>query len=185
MTIALLVAAGENEVIGQAGDLPWRLPEDLKQFAKRTRGHAVIAGRVTHEAIRRRLGHPLPGRLTVVLSGGPGDQEVDRSGHPGVRYVGSTRSAFEAAEEHRTRNGQDEIFVIGGAQIYRAALGAVETVYLTRVHSTVQGDTRMPPGWLDGFDLVSRREVADERANAPYSFLRYERKAHGESVPAE
>jgi dihydrofolate reductase len=131
-------------------------------------GHAVVAGRLTHESIVERLGGPLPGRVTVVVtrSGRPDDDSArDREGDPvrrreegPVRYRDDVAGAL--AEAAGAIKGSDEVFVIGGAQIYAQALPAVTTVHLTRIHAIVDGDTRMPEGWLDPFALDEQRACA-------------------------
>jgi dihydrofolate reductase len=160
---SLIVAASANDVIGSGGALPWHLPEDLRRFRRLTAGHAVVLGRVTHESIVARLGRPLPGRTSVVVSSrGPGPA------HPEVVWAGSLDEALAAAAGRGP-----EVFVLGGASVYEQALPRVNRVYLTRVHREVAGDTSMPPGWLAGFTLVAR----DDRPGHGYSFLEYERRA--------
>jgi dihydrofolate reductase len=143
----MIVAAAENDVIGKDGKLPWHLPEDLTRFRTLTMGHAVIAGRVTHDSIVERLGHPLPGRFTLVAS------RTFTGTKSGVIYLPSIGDAVAAARAVESFSGGGEILVIGGAAVYAATLDQVERVYLTRVHSQVEGDTRLPSGWLDGFAL--------------------------------
>jgi dihydrofolate reductase len=161
MRTSLVVAADENDVIGLGDGLPWHLPEDLRRFKRLTLGHAVVVGRRTHEGIVARLGHPLPGRLTVVVSGRdvPGTVAVQRD----------PRAALALARAVEEFAGREEVFVIGGAQVYAALLDAVDRIYLTRVHRESGGDTAMPPGWLSGF-TVTAKEPGDG-----YTFLTYER----------
>jgi dihydrofolate reductase len=157
--IVLVVAAAENDVIGRDGSLPWHLPADLKRFAAMTRGHAVVMGRSTYHSIVERLGHPLPGRLSVVLS------TTLRAAPEGVAIARSTEEAAKAAEAH----GPADWFVIGGASVYAALLPEVDVIELTRVHADVDGDTRMPAGWLDGFTVTSTEPGSE------FSFIRLER----------
>ena len=161
--ISLIVAADELDIIGRNGTLPWHLPEDLKRFRALTEGHVVVAGRKTHESIVERLGKPLPGRTTVVVSRTMTAADAD------VVVVENVFDAMLAARTLEEERGGNEVFVIGGAQLYRGTVNVVDRIYLTRVHDKVDGDTRMPSGWLDGFTLVS----ADERDG--YTFLTYER----------
>jgi dihydrofolate reductase len=152
---SLIVAAAENDVIGADGALPWHLPEDLKRFRRLTAGHAVVLGRLTHESIVARLGRPLPGRTSVVVS----SREPGRGGSGAgggtaeVAWAGSVADGMTAARAAETAG---QVFVLGGASVYEQALPEVDRVYLTRVHREVAGDTRMPAGWLDGFELVGR-----------------------------
>lgn len=161
MTVHLLVAAAENDVIGRHGDLPWRLPADLKRFAALTRGGTVVMGRHTHESIIARLGHPLPGRRSIVVS-------QTLHGADGVDVVRTPDEAVAAA-------GAGDWFVVGGAAIYAALLPVVDVVELTRVHAEVDGDVRMPEGWLDGFTVTDQRPGPPEGADLPFSFVRLER----------
>lgn len=122
-----IAAMAENRVIGAQGRIPWHLPDDFRWFKQTTMGGVLIMGRKTYASI----GRPLPGRETVVLS---------RSGHapPGVRCVGDP-DALDPAGEERTH------WVAGGTEIYRLLLPRCDTLYLTRVHRTVEGDAFMPP----------------------------------------
>jgi dihydrofolate reductase len=167
LRVSMIVAATRDEVIGDAGDLPWHLPDDLRRFKALTSGHVVVVGRKTHESIVKRLGRSLPGRISVVVT-----REV-RPGEGSVIYQPTVAAALSVARAIEEFAGRDEVFVIGGAQVYEAALPSVDRVYLTRVESTADGDTRMPAGWLDGFALVDH-EVVETNA-LPYSLERYQR----------
>jgi dihydrofolate reductase len=156
MTISMILAADEKGSIGKGGTLPWHLPEDLKRFKALTLGHVVIAGRRTHEDIVRRLGHPLPGRRTIVVS-----RRTSFVDGPDVECRHRLDDALDAS---------DDVYVIGGAEIYRAALPRVTRIYLTRVFGDFNGDTRLDEGWLDGFTLTDA-----EPATEQYQFLTYER----------
>jgi len=170
MITSLVVAASRNDVIGQGLSLPWFLPEDLRHFKSLTIGHPVILGRLTHESILARLGHPLTGRTSIVISSQPRAQQED-----GLLWVPSVRSAISRASEVGARTAAGEIFVIGGASVYRQALPFVDKIYLTRVHSDISGDASMPSGWLEGFRLVARDDRPSLNGSHSYSFLEYER----------
>jgi dihydrofolate reductase len=135
-----IAAMSENRVIGYRNQIPWHLPEDFRWFKKMTTGNIVVMGRKTFESI----GRPLPNRTTWVLS---------RSGfcHPGVRTVRSLAEMNDAGESR-------EIFICGGAELYREALPGCTDLYLTRVKRVVEGDTFFPP-FEDRFELVT--EVLD------------------------
>lgn len=169
MTVSLVVAAAENDVIGDDGQIPWRLPGDMRRFARMTGGCAVVMGRVTYDSIVAKLGHPLPGRRSVVISRRPGPSA------PGTTWVDSATAAAAAAESFRREHGQAEWFVIGGARVYHQLLACVDVIHLTRVHAHVKGDTAMPAGWLDGFSLVTAERTEDVAADLSYSFLRLAR----------
>jgi len=127
--ISIIVAMAKNsKVIGQSGEVPWRLSADLKRFKELTLGHAVIVGRKTHESILKRLGKPLPNRKTIVLTRQQG------------RHAGGCLVAHSWKEALKLAEGEEEIFVIGGAEIYKLALPYTDTIHLTLVHADVAGD---------------------------------------------
>lgn len=169
MIVSLVVAASANEVIGADGALPWHLPGDLRRFRELTTGHVVVMGRLTYQSILDRLGHPLAGRISVVVS-----RTLRDPGYPGVLVAGSVPGALELAGRLAAEAGDDEFFVIGGESVYRDALPRTDRVYLTRVHGEVAGDRSMPDGWLAGFELATRD---DEAGAGRYSFLDYHKAA--------
>lgn len=146
----------ENRVIGANNALPWRLPADLKRFRRLTTGHPVIMGRKNYQSI----GRPLPERVNIVVTRNPSFQA------PGCTVVPSLAGAFAAA------GADDEIFIIGGADIYAQTLAHADRMYLTLVHAHVPGDTRFP-----SFDLAQWTEVERELHDADpahayaYSFV--------------
>ena len=129
LRVSLIVAVARNGVIGQSNQLPWRLPEDLKRFRAITMGHHIIMGRRTWESI----GRPLPGRTSVV---------VTRRGDYAARGALVVHSLAEALAACA---GDEEVFVIGGAEIYREALPLADRIYLTRIHADYAGDVFLPP----------------------------------------
>jgi dihydrofolate reductase len=144
-----IAAMSENRVIGNAGKIPWHLPEDFKWFKKMTTGQVVVMGRKTFESI----GKPLPNRETIVLSRG-------QFSHPGVRAVASL-------EEIDTPGEQREIFICGGAQIYEKALPHCSDLYLTLVKRVVDGDTFFPA-------FEERFEIVEEIMDCPeFNILHY------------
>jgi dihydrofolate reductase len=159
----MIVAATDDEVIGQGNELPWHLPDDLRRFRALTSGHVVVAGRLTQESIVKRLGRPLPGRFSVVVS------RESRAGDGTMIYQPSVPAALSVARGIEEFAGRDEVFVIGGAQVYQAALAEVDRVYLTRVHSAVDGDVRLSAGWLTDFSLV------DEEPRDGFTWRTYQR----------
>src|SRR5262249_55399161 len=138
MRLSLIVAADEQDVIGRDGALPWQLPDDLKRFKELTVGHVVIAGRLTHDSIVAQLVRRLPERRRVAGTRQPPGEPVEAE-----QYAPDVATALERALELA---GDDEVFVIGGAQMYEATLPLVQTVHLTRVRGTFDGDTALPPG---------------------------------------
>lgn len=139
--VALIVAMAKNRTIGINNTLPWRCPEDLKHFKALTMGHHMIMGRKTFDSI----GKPLPGRTTVVVS------RNAQLHIPGCTVVNSLSQAF-AVSAHDA-----QIFVVGGADIYRQAIGFADTLYITEIQQEVLGDASFPE-----FDLVQWREVSRE-----------------------
>ncbi len=149
----------ESGLIGRQGQLPWRLPEDLKHFRRLTLGKTVLMGRKTWDS----LGKPLEGRRNWVLS-------RDRSFRPpGCEVFGTLEDALAA---HR----DGELVVIGGAELYRQALPHVQTLHLTRVHARVEGDTQFPD-WNAGefTQTAAVQHGADARHPHAYSFITLER----------
>lgn len=130
--LALIVATARNGAIGRDGALPWHLPEELQHFKRLTLGKPVVMGRVTWESI----GRPLPGRTNIVIT-----RSADYDA-PGAEVVPSLDAALTRAAAIAGASG--EVMIIGGAQIYRAALPLVERVYRTRVETDVAGDAFFP-----------------------------------------
>lgn len=144
--VSLVVAVARNGVIGRDNDLPWRLPDDLKHFKAITLGKPVVMGRRTFESI----GRPLPGRENRVVSRRPGFEA------PGCRVFASLEAALAGPEP--------EVMVIGGGQIYAAALPLAQRLYITEVDAEVAGDARFPGIDPDGWREVScEAHAADER----------------------
>jgi dihydrofolate reductase len=164
--VSLIVAAAANGVIGCDNQMPWHLPEDLAHFKRLTLGHPVVMGRKTYESILAALGKPLPGRTNIVVTRQAGFAA------PGCIVAASLDAALAAAAR-----AAEEIFVIGGAEIYRLALERADRVYLTRIDAAFDGDATFP-----ALDPAAWRET--ERENHPpvcgrafgFAFLRYERR---------
>jgi dihydrofolate reductase len=159
--ITLVVAAARNGVIGHDGDLPWRLPDDLKQFKTTTMGRPIVMGRKTYEAI----GRPLPGRRNIVIS-----RSADFDA-PGCDVVASPQEAVERA-------GDGETMIIGGGAIYRAFLDMADRIVLTEVHAEVDGDTTFPALDRSTWQEVSREHhPADERHRFAFDTVDYRRRS--------
>lgn len=132
--IRIVVARSRNGVIGRDGDMPWRLPSDLKHFKAATLGAPVIMGRRTFQSI----GRPLPGRANIVVS---------RSGYEaeGVDVVATLEEAVGRATALAAETGADKISVIGGGEIYRQAMAFADELLITEVEAEIEGDTVFPP----------------------------------------
>lgn len=131
--IVLVAAHARNGVIGLDGDMPWRLPSDLRHFKAVTLGAPVIMGRKTYLSI----GRPLPGRANIVVS---------RSGFSaeGVETAASLEAAIELARDHARHSGAGQVSVIGGGEIYAQAIGLADELLLTEVDADIKGDTVFP-----------------------------------------
>lgn len=171
MRVSLIAAVADNDVIGRAGDLPWRLPADLKRFRRLTMGHHLIVGRKTWQSI----GKPLPGRRILVLTRA---EAVDPPGADPCRSLEEALARARAA-------GDVETFVAGGAQVYRLALPLADRLYLTRVHARPEGDVRFPPFDAGRWRLIERSEQpADARHAYRLSFETYDRWRERPAEPA-
>jgi dihydrofolate reductase len=150
--VSLIWAMTRNRVIGQGNGLPWRLPKDMQFFMKTTMGHPVIMGRKTFETMKA----PLPGRTNVVVTR---DSNYHREG---VLAAGDLRSALDLAEAQARQDGLDEVFVAGGAEIYRLALEVATRLYVTEIDAELAGDTFFPElDWTRWVRLRSERFTAD------------------------
>ena len=132
--IVLVVAVAKNGVIGRDGDLPWRLPSDLKRFKQLTLGKPVLMGRKTWDSI----GKPLPGRPNIVIT------RDTTFAAPGAEVVPSLDEGLAAARREAKQLGVDEICVIGGGQIYAQVFDRADILHVTHVEADVEGDTRFP-----------------------------------------
>jgi dihydrofolate reductase len=175
--LSLIVAASQNNIIGRNGELPWRLPADLAHFKRLTMGAAILMGRKTYDSI----GRPLPGRKSIVLTRDTAWRAIHDAPLPeGLLVVDSLDMAIEVAialaAQAEVQNA-DEVFVIGGGEIYRLALPQADRVYLTRVHTTVEGDAAFPALDPTEWRLTSSEDhPADERNKHPCTFEVWERQ---------
>ena len=162
--VALVVAVAENGIIGQHGQLPWgRMPADLRHFKQLTLGHPVIMGRKTFDSI----GKALPGRPNVVVTRQPGWAA------PGCEAAATVLGALERARELSA----ETVCVIGGGEIYREALPAVDVVYLTEIHHSFEGDASFPAlSPTDWREETRERHEADAQHAYAYSFVTLRRR---------
>ena len=157
MPVTIVAAVARNGVIGVDGGLPWQLPDDLRRFKELTLGHVLVMGRKTYESI----GHPLPGRTTVVVTR---NAQWDH-GSDEVRVAAGVPEAIEAAAAI-----DDEVFVVGGAQVYAGALPLTDRLELTLVDAEPEGDTTFPEvDWDEWLEL--RREEGEG-----FAYVTYERR---------
>lgn len=161
MELSIIVAAAENNVIGRENGLIWHLSADLKRFKVLTTGYTILMGRKTFESI----GRPLPGRRNVVISRNAAFRPA------GVEVAGSPAEAMEKLKE------EEKVFVIGGGTIYREFWDKADTLYLTRVGVSPEGDTFIPEILPSQWDLLDREDFeADGKNEYAYSFLDYRRR---------
>jgi dihydrofolate reductase len=159
--LAIIVAMARNRTIGINNTLPWRIPADLKRFKSLTMGHHLVMGRKTFDSI----GKPLPGRTTVVVT------RNDALKIEGCIMAYSLEEAIKACA------GDDEIFIVGGAELYALAMPLVDTIYLTEINRDVAGDT-----YFLEFDKTQWQELAREQCSQEtplaleYHFVTYGRK---------
>lgn len=160
-TVALVAAVSENGVIGREGGLPWHLPDDLRWFKRLTRGHVLIMGRRTFES----LDAPLPDRRLIVLT----RRHRFRAGDAAVARTLDDALALAGPVE--------QVFVVGGADVYRAALPIADRLFLTRVHAIVEGDVVFPEVDWSTWTLVEERfHPADARHAYAFTIQRYDRR---------
>ena len=152
-----IVAASENNIIGRKGQLPWHLPNDFKYFKNKTWGMPVIMGRNTFESLKK----DLPGRINIVIT-------RKKDWHPKNIFV--TNNIDEAIEKARESDAK-EIFVIGGGEVFKQTMEKVNRIYLTRVHTTIEGDTSYPELDTSQWKLTTEKSFpADEKNNYSYTF---------------
>ncbi|OUS14083.1 dihydrofolate reductase [Gammaproteobacteria bacterium 53_120_T64] len=164
--ISLIVAVADNGVIGSNNQLPWRISADLKYFKRVTLGKPIIMGRLTYESI----GKPLPGRTNIVLS----RDSAWRA--DGVERASDLNAALAIAKKIVDDSQLEELMIIGGATIYREALPQADRLYLTRVHTQVDGDAFFPELDLSQWLETPVEELASEGKTPACSFVRLDRK---------
>lgn len=163
MTLSIIVAASENNVIGINNHLPWHLPVDMKYFKDTTMGKPIVMGRKSFEE----LGRVLPGRPNIMITRQP------EYAAEGLYIVPSLEAGIEKAKTF----GTEEIFITGGGEIFKMALPIIDRLYLTRVHAEVTGDTYFPEFDPRGWKLVkNERHEKDEKHQYALTFQVWERE---------
>ncbi len=166
MQITLIVAKAKNNVIGRDNQLIWKLSADLKRFKNLTSGHFILMGRKTYES----LGKPLPNRTHLIITRNPDFQAPE--GH-------YTFSSFEDAVIFCNKISVDQLFIIGGGQIYTETIDRCDTLEITEVDAEPEGDTFFPeinPSiWIE-----TERESfpSDEKNEHPFAFVTYQKIKH-------
>ena len=171
MILTHVVACSENRVIGTQGGLPWDIPEDMKFFRDTTKGHVMIMGRKTFDSFN---GRALPNRYHIVVTRDPSKQKFESTEKSPVVFVASLKEATELASTLTSTWG-DEVFIIGGGEIYKQAFeqNLTDKIYLTLIHREFAGDTLYPEIDEKVFTLTERRDV---ESPIPFSFLTYLKK---------
>lgn len=159
---SLIVAATKDGVIGKNGDLPWRIPSDLSYFKRMTMGKKMIMGRRTFES----LPGMLKGRELIVLT-----RSEDYKVPDGVKLIHSLEDVLDY------ENLDEEVFIIGGGEIFRKFIPKCNKLYITWVNRSFEGDTYFPLEMIEGFKEVSREDATDEVSGISVSFTVYERSA--------
>jgi dihydrofolate reductase len=167
MTLVLVAAVARNGVIGHKGDLPWRMPGDLKRFKALTLGKPMVMGRRTFVSI----GRPLPGRTTIVVTRDRGFAA------PGVLVAASLPAALAAAAGEAARRGTDEIICAGGGELYAALIGTADRLELTLIDAEPAGDAffpALPPHLVEVARTPLPRDPRDDHAAIAVSYRRTE-----------
>lgn len=162
MQKSIIVAKAENNVIGKDNDLIWHMPNDLKHFRNTTMGHYIIMGRKTFEATKK----PLPGRTSIVITRNK-DYKAE-----GYIVVNTIDEALKLGEE----NKQEEVFILGGGEIYKQAMELADKIYLTEIKESFEGDTYFPEIDYSKWQETKRTEFEpDEKNPYPYAFVELKR----------
>ena len=159
-TVTLIAAASENNIIGKDNKLIWRLSDDLKHFKELTKGHFVIMGRKTFESMPKAL----PNRTNVIIT-----RKTDYKAENAI-VVNSLEKALKVAEN------DNQPFIIGGGEIYKLSMEIADRIELTRVHTSIKGDTSFPEINLEKWQEVkNEKRLKDEKNEYDFSFLRYDK----------
>ena len=166
MILSVIVAMAHNRVIGLNNQMPWHLPADLAWFKKNTLNKPVIMGRKTFESI----GRPLPNRHNIVIS-----RQIESIDNKisNVSWVKSIDAAISLAQKQQP----DEVFIIGGGNIYQQVLPLIDRLYLTHLNAELQGDTYFPDYLPEQWQVIYQEDhQADEKNSYPYQFRILQRK---------
>ncbi|MBP0724089.1 dihydrofolate reductase [Bacillus sp. RG28] len=156
--IAAIVAMAENRVIGKDNQLPWHISEELRYFKKVTTGHTILMGRKTYESI----GRPLPNRKNVVVTR---NKDYKAEGIEVIHHL---------SDYHPEEN--EDVFIIGGAEIFKESMGILDTLYLTEIQKEIEGDTFFPEFSKEEWKEVSSSEMnTDEKSGLQYVYKIYKK----------
>ena len=170
MTISLIAALAENRVIGKDNDLAWHLPDDMQYFMSTTKGHPVIMGRKNYDSIPEKF-RPLKGRKNIIITRNK-DYHLTHCAECAITH--SIDEAFDVARQEQV----EEVFVIGGGEIYKLALPMADKLYLTEIKSTIEGDTYFPIFDTTQWQEISRKpHDIDDRHEHAFDFVIYQRRS--------
>jgi len=161
ISISIIVAHASNYVIGKDGKLPWHIPADLKYFKELTYGSPIIMGRKTFESI----GRPLPGRHNIIITRNSEYNNAD------CAVVFDFQSALKEASNFAEKNGSSDIYIIGGAEVYKQAINFADKAYITEVHADFDGDAVFDMLDISNWKEISRDYHANETTDLSYSFV--------------
>jgi dihydrofolate reductase len=161
--ISIIVATSESGVIGHGNSIPWYVPRDLKHFKELTTGNTCLMGRKTYESIVKRLGHPLPNRKNVILTNQKDFQAPD------CTVVHSWAEALAATKA-------ENVFVSGGAEVYKLALPYTDRIYHTVIHTTCEGDAFFEFNQAEWNEVKKEFHPSDEKNQFDCTFFEYEKK---------
>jgi dihydrofolate reductase len=165
MILSIIVAVAKNNVIGKDNTLIWNLPADMKFFKEKTKSHVIITGRKNYESIPEKF-RPLPDRTNIVIT-----RQTNYKA-PGAIVVASIEAAIQYAKQH---HANEEVFIIGGAEIYKQTITICNKIYLTRIHHSFEGDAFFPELTTD-WKLVYQENIsADEKNKYPFTFQTWQR----------
>lgn len=165
MIVSLIAALSKNRIIGQNNDLPWHLPDDMKYFMQTTKGHHTIMGRKNYDSIPEKF-RPLPNRTNIVVT-----RQQDFKA-PGCLVVNSLEKGLEIAR----KNGEKEVFIIGGSDIYALGIPYAHRLYLTEIDAIIDGDTSFPEVNAKEWRETSRKpHAADARHLHGFDFVVYDK----------
>jgi dihydrofolate reductase len=168
MEISLIVAVAENNVIGKNNSLIWHLPADMKYFKEKTTAHCVVTGRKNYESIPEKF-RPLPNRTNIVIT------RQKNYIAPQTIVVGSIEEAIKTAEQNNSSKN-NELFIIGGAEIYKQSIDLANRIYLTKIHHSFEGDAFFPEINNQIWKEVSRTKgIVDEKNIYEHDFLIFEK----------
>ena len=162
----MIAAMGSNRVIGKDNDLPWHLPDDFKYFQQKTNGHFIIMGRKNWESLPHKF-QPLPNRTNLVLTR---QKDYQAEGATIIR-------SLQEGQEIAAQNSENELFIIGGGEVYRMGLEIADRIYLTEIAGDFEGQVTFPELSGNQWKEIDRKHHAtDERHQYAFDFVIYAKK---------